>query len=229
MPEMSRSHSVAFVAIAVVIAFAAGHVLYSQQAGSRPEVMTLRDDVQCLKTEGYNDKNIKSSYRDGRKAEGDGRKAEGESAATVTVHVCGEVAEPGVYRLTGKNIVMHAIEAAGGATDRAEYHELNLARPLKDGERIYVPQKGVRIRPSGDEKKTEGDSKHRRADDEMVNINSASLNELDSLPGIGPVMAGKILSHREENGAFRSPEELLEVPGMRRAVYEKIQSRITLK
>ena len=56
----------------------------------------------------------------------------------------------------------------------------------------------------------------------MVNINSASLNELDSLPGIGPVMAGKILSHREENGAFRSPEELLEVPGMRRAVYEKI-------
>lgn len=222
MPEISRSHSVAFVAIAVVIAFAAGHVLYSQQAGSQPEVMTLRDDAQYLKTEGYNDKNIKSSIRDGKKATG-------ESSGPVTVHVCGEVAQPGVYRLTGKNIVMHAIEAAGGATDRAEYHELNLARELKDGERIYVPQRGVRIRPSADEKKKEGDSKHRRADDEMVNINSASLNELDSLPGIGPVMAGKILSHREEQGAFRSPEELLEVQGMRQSVYEKIQSRITLK
>ncbi|MHC9544376.1 MAG: helix-hairpin-helix domain-containing protein [Vulcanimicrobiota bacterium] len=222
MPELSRSHSVAFVAIAVVIAFATGHVLYSQQAGSQPEVMTLRDDAQYLKTEGHNDKNIKSSIRDGKKAAG-------ESSGTVTVHVCGEVAQPGVYRLAGKNIVMHAIEAAGGATDRAEYHELNLARPLKDGERIYVPQKGVRIRPSGDEKKTESGSKHRRADDEMVNINTASMKELDSLPGIGPVMAGKILSRREENGAFHSPEELLEVPGMRQSVYEKIQSRITLK
>ncbi|MGV8121098.1 MAG: helix-hairpin-helix domain-containing protein [Candidatus Xenobiia bacterium LiM19] len=222
MPELSRSHSVAFVAIAVVIAFAAGHVLYSQQAGSQAEVMTLRDDAQYSKAGGYNDKNIKNSFRDGRKAED-------ESSGTVTVHVCGEVAQPGVYRLAGKNIVMHAIEAAGGATDRAEYNELNLARALKDGERIYVPQKGVRIRPSGDEKKREGDSKHRCADDEMVNINSASLNELDSLPGIGPVMAEKILSHREEQGAFRSPEELLEVPGMRQSVYEKIQSRITLK
>lgn len=222
MPEMSRSHSAAFVAIAVVIAFAAGHVLYCQQAGEQPGTITLRDEAQYSETEGNNDKSLKSAFHQGSKAAG-------ESGGSVTVHVCGEVAQPGVYRLTGKSIVMHAIEAAGGATDRADCHELNLARELKNGERIHITQKGVRNRPPEDEKKAEAHSKDRLSDNEMVNINSASLRELDSLTGIGPVMAEKIISHREGKGAFSSPDELMEVPGMRRSVYEKIQSRITAK
>ncbi|GEM_PF-2477836 len=222
VPEMSRSQSIAFVVIAVIIACAAGYLLYSQQSESHPVAMTLGYDRHCPEIAGEKDNKTNSTlHADNR--------AEFEKTESVTVHVCGEVAEPGVYRLQGKNLVMHAIEAAGGATDRAEYHELNLARRLKDGERIAVPRKGVKDRPSAMQNSRENDTTFSHSADDTVDINSASEAELDRLPGIGPVMAKRILNYREEKSAFRSPEELLEVRGMKRSVYEKLQSRIRVR
>lgn len=134
----------------------------------------------------------------------------------VTVHAAGAVVTPGVYRLPGGSRVADLLIAAGGATPEADLDQLNLAAPLADGERILVPRRGEPIAASSDSTPgPDGSTK--------VDLNTASAEELDKLPGIGPATAEAIIRHRETRGRFRSVTELLEVRGIGEAKLEQLR------
>lgn len=136
----------------------------------------------------------------------------------IYVYVCGCVNRPDVYRMASDARMFEAIEAAGGAGDDADLDRLNLAASLQDGEKVYVPVVGETEMPS--ESLTVQDA------DGRLNINTATSEQLQTLPGIGEAKANAIIAYREAQGTFSSIEELMKVPGIKDGVYGQIQSLI---
>lgn len=136
----------------------------------------------------------------------------------VVVHVSGAVAEPGVRTLSGDSRVDDAVMAAGGATRAARTDQLNLARPLRDGEQIHVPtasEAAVAVTggsgPAG-----------------LVNLNRATVAELEELPGVGPVLAERIITHRETQGGFRNVADLQQVSGIGEKTFADLEDLVTV-
>lgn len=169
----------------------------------------------------------------------------------IVVHVAGAVARPGLVRVPNGARVHEAIQAAGGPTSQAEIHRINLAEKLEDGNMVTVPKKGdaslvsksgVQRRPTtrvssvrrSTSKKSEGKDKEKakpKASEEtikIVNLNFGTLEELESLPGVGPSTALKIIEYREKHGGFTSVDELLLIPGLGVNKLEAMRSRLTL-
>jgi competence protein ComEA len=155
----------------------------------------------------------------------------------IQVHINGEVKSPGVYALPPESRVQDAVAAAGGFTAQADDTSLNLAAPLQDGSQIQVPNQIQAEAPPQTSESTskvlENPSKPATPPKTppsviLININTASLEELETLSGIGPVTAEKIIAFREENGAFTSIEEIQKVSGIGPATYEKIKASITV-
>ena len=124
----------------------------------------------------------------------------------LTVHIAGAVREPGVYRMPAGARVDDAVRRAGGATRRADLSQVNLAADLEDGRQILVP---ARVRPAAG-----GTPSPEAVPGVPLNLNTATLEQLDELDGIGPTTAQSILEYREEHGGFGSVEELGNVPGI---------------
>lgn len=153
----------------------------------------------------------------------------GEEPGSIFVYVCGQVAAPGVYELPGDARVYQAIEMAGGTLEGASPESLNLAQQAEDGQKIYVPteeeaQTGAALQD------TMGGAQDTASDQEAdkVNLNTAGLEELMTLTGIGQTRAEAILAYREEEGAFRSPEDIMNVEGIKEGIYEKLKDEITV-
>jgi competence protein ComEA len=148
-----------------------------------------------------------------------------EPPAKVVVHVVGAVERPGLYRLDEGSRVDDAITKAGGATRRASLAAVNLAAPVADGQQIAVPTRTPS--PGGaasDPTAAEGGA----AAGARVHLNSATLEELDALPGVGPVTAQNIIDYRAENGAFGSVDELDAVSGIGPARLEQLREVVDL-
>jgi competence protein ComEA len=128
------------------------------------------------------------------------------------VHVVGGVRHPGLYRLPQGSRVADALARAGGATPKAQVELVNLAARLADGEQIVVPRRGAL-----------GDAGRAGRAPGPVHLNSATLEQLDALPGVGPVTAKKILDYRQEHGAFGSVDELDAVSGIGPARLEELR------
>ena len=131
---------------------------------------------------------------------------ESEPARKLLVHVVGAVRSPGLYRLDEGSRIDDAITAAGGPRPKAALDLVNLASPVADGQQVVVPVRGRAASAGG---AGVGGSTAER-----VHLNTATLEDLDALPGIGPITAQKILDYRTEHGAFSSVEELDAVPGI---------------
>lgn len=132
-----------------------------------------------------------------------------EASITVVVHVAGAVLQPGVYELSANSRVESAIAAAGGAGAAANLDALNLAAVVADGSRIYVPEAGevpppVPDAPVGETEVPAG----------PIDVNQATSEQLESLPGVGPATATAIVTERERNGPFVSVDDLERVPGI---------------
>lgn len=125
---------------------------------------------------------------------------------TATAHAAGAVGRPGVYRLPPGARVTDLLDAAGGPSPDADLDQLNLAAPVADGERIYVPKRGEAAPPVA--------GAASGAPVGPVNLNTATADQLDALPGVGPATAAAILDWRKQNGRFRTVEDLLEVRGI---------------
>lgn len=156
-----------------------------------------------------------------------------EEVAEIAVHVTGEVKKQGLIYLKEGSRVADAIEKAGGETKNADLSQINLAFVLQDGQKIYVPNKNEKISQyitgnSGNNGTEENNTSNSNKEDSKVNINTANQSELDSLPGIGPSIAQKIIDYREENGNFKNIEELQNVKGIGDAKYEEIKDRVTV-
>jgi competence protein ComEA len=146
------------------------------------------------------------------------------------VHVSGSVIQPGVYTFPQSGRVQDAIQAAGGFLPEADDQALNLAAPLQDGQLIRVPL--VQPKQAGPAVEDQDSSRSLpvliQPDDRLVNINYATLEELDTLPGIGPVTAQKIIDFREANGPFISIEAIQDVSGIGPATFGRIKDLISV-
>lgn len=159
-----------------------------------------------------------------------GRDAE-VADSTIFVHVCGAVEKPDVYQLPDGSRFYEAVEAAGGFRRDACVNYLNLATVLTDGSRLEIPTytmvreaagEGYVIAPDGS--KTAGDV----ADDGLININTADVSALCSIPGIGESRARSIIAYRQEHGDFKAKEDIMQVTGVKEGMYAKIEEYITV-
>lgn len=148
------------------------------------------------------------------------------SPATLFVHVAGEVNNPGVYELPEGSRVVDAVESAGGLTADAGT-DVNLARALADGEMIVISKAGEEPPESG----AAGEEALGEPEpgDPPVNINTATKEELMTLPGVGEVIAGGIIRHREKNGPFQSKESVRDVPRIGEKLYFELEDLITIE
>jgi competence protein ComEA len=147
------------------------------------------------------------------------------SASPVLVDVAGWVRRPGVYQLAPDARVIDAIEAAGGARRGAALEALNLAAPLVDGTQILVPKRGQAPAGAAPGTVTSGSG---TAGGGLINVNTATAAELETLPGIGEVLAQRIVDYRTEHGPFRSVEDLLDVSGIGEAILGDIRDLVTV-
>jgi competence protein ComEA len=203
MPTISRRRALAYAASALVLLAVGGRLL-------APDSPPAGGD-------------------DARKAPAHSLKAEPERARKVVVHVVGAVRRPGLYRLREGSRVDDAVRRAGGIERTAALDLVNLAAPVADGQQIMVPsareagRAGVKGSPSG----TSAASPE-TIPPPPVHLNSATLEELDALPGVGPVTAQKILDYRTANGAFSSVDELDAVSGIGPARLEQLKPLVDL-
>ena len=138
---------------------------------------------------------------------------EEDTKALIYVYVCGRVKNPGVYVLSEGDRLFQAVEIAGGLLPDSDVTKINMAQKLEDGQKIYIPspeEAGAEV-PQG-----------------AVNINSATREMLMTLPGIGESKADAIVAYRQSHGPFGSLEALMDVPGIKEGVYEKIKDRISI-
>lgn len=132
----------------------------------------------------------------------------------VVVHVAGEVRKPGVYRMPAGSRVADAVERAGGMTRAGDEDAINLAAQLSDGQQVVVPSS------------VPGGGATAAAPDGPISLGSSTVEQLDTIEGIGPVTAQNILDYRDEHGGFSSVEELDQVPGIGPATMEALKSRL---
>jgi competence protein ComEA len=138
------------------------------------------------------------------------------------VDVAGAVKSPGVYSLPANSRVIDAIAAAGGAAAHADTSDINLARLIKDGEQVYVDLKAAST-PFVQDGPTRNAVKKKSG---PININRATAGELDGLPGIGPVLASRIIDYRKANGPFASVDDLQKVSGIGVSKFAQFKSKV---
>ena len=149
----------------------------------------------------------------------------GVQESSICVHVAGGVPYPGLYELASGSRWVDAIEAAGGMRVDAMPDGVNLAQKLADGQQVYVPMEGIPIPPSP----TVPQRTSVLDMTGLININTAQSDELETLPGIGPVYAERIIAHRESNGAFETIADIMAVKGIGPKCFERIESRICVQ
>lgn len=185
------------------------------------EEVTLEEEaLQEGKGSGEEQADGKSQeQREGAGKEQTGRTDEGK----IWVYVCGQVASPGVYELPEESRIYEAVESAGGILEQGAAESVNLAEKASDGQRIYIPSKEEAAAMPAE---TPDEGSSGGMNDERVNLNTADKEELMTLTGIGETRAEAILTYREENGSFHSPEDIMNVQGIKEGIYEKIKEQI---
>jgi competence protein ComEA len=143
-----------------------------------------------------------------------------EPRARLVVHVVGAVRRPGLYRLADGARIAGAVRRAGGATRRADLSLVNLAAPVADGSQVVVPRRAPPTASGTDE----GEAAAAPAG--PIHLNTATVEQLDELPGVGPVTAQKIIDYREQHGAFSSVDDLDAIPGIGPARLEQLRELV---
>lgn len=167
----------------------------------------------------------------------------------IVIYIIGEVKQEGVYELDENSRISDAIEKAGGTKENADLSQINLAYKIEDGMRIYIPKKGELVQDKEKiEDKTQeivtgkstditnttsvntnlSTNKKSKTDIEKINLNKATQTELETLPGIGPSTAEKIIAYRKENGNFKNIEDIMNVNGIGESKYNKIKDLVSV-
>lgn len=136
-------------------------------------------------------------------------------SATAFVHVVGEVKNPGIYPLPSGSRLFDAIFAAGGFTPQADQASVNLAREVSDAEQILVLARGSDVATTN-------------ADSSLISLNRASQAELEQLPGVGPVLAARLIDWRTTNGGFKKIDDLQKVSGIGQKMFDAIKTLVTI-
>lgn len=215
--EKLLGHKAVVVAILVVIAAASGLAMASFNSRSSGVSFERGDEASTSDVRGSGDA-----------SPDDESSAKSFSAAEVYVDVDGAVVRPGVYRLKDGARVSQAIDAAGGLAAEADVTGLNRASKITDGQKIYVPTVGEQQAAAavGGAESSAATTPGAGSSSGLVNINTASAAELQTLSGIGPSMAQSIIDERTQNGAFASVDDLMRVSGIGEKKFAKIKDCI---
>lgn len=150
----------------------------------------------------------------------------------IVVHITGEVVNEGIIRIKKDSRLVDVIEKAGGTTKEADLSKINLAYQVKDGQKIYIPNMNDKENEI-QEYITGGAGNNiiieEKENESKVNINTANQTELETLSGIGPSTALKIINYRNENGEFKKIEDIKDVPGIGESKFENIKENICVK
>ena len=142
----------------------------------------------------------------------------------ITIHISGEVNNPGVVNIESDKRLSDAVDKLGGITENADLNNINLAMKIEDAKHYIIPKLGEEIKNN----EVVNYENQNNSDSNKININKATVEELDKLPGVGQATANKIINYREENGDFKSIEEVKNVNGIGNKKYEQIKNEITL-
>jgi competence protein ComEA len=200
MPAISRRRAIAYLGVVLLLLALGGKLLLDRRGGERAQAGAESGALLVAES---------------------GSAAEAP-APPVLVHVVGAVRRPGLYRLEEGSRVADAVRRAGGARPKAALELVNLAAPVADGQQIVVPVRAQGGAPPAADPSDAG------IPSGPVHLNTATLEELDALPGVGPVTAQKILDYRAEHGSFRSVDELDAVPGIGPARLESLRDLVAL-
>lgn len=157
-----------------------------------------------------------------------GTHEENEAKVSCMVHVCGAVERPGVYELPQGSRIYQAIECAGGLSNEADPNYLNQADFVSDGEKVYVPTREEVAEMDSPLQNVVTQSGETGAPSGLVNLNTASEEQLCTLPGIGSSKARSIIAYREEHGSFDRIESVMNVAGIKDGLFQKIKAYITV-
>lgn len=215
MLNLSKKQLIILIAIGGVIVFVIGYYLYTTTSNESYKQL----DIISEEKEEQNKENV-----------------ENEQEEMIVVHIAGEVKNQGIVKIKEGARIADIIEEAGGLTQKANITNINLAYIIEDGQKITIPSKEekVEIEQEGYIQTENGagiinEEQGVSSKNQVVNINKATKEELQTLQGIGESTAEKIITYRKENGNFKQIEDIKNVPGIGDAKYENIKDKISVK
>ena len=215
-----------------------------QNREAEPNAWNTDQNREAESNAGDTDQNRKAEPSAGSTDRTELSDASSEKAKTLVVHICGAVSAPGVYELPAGSRIIDAVEAGGGFLPEADEACCNLAEEIVDGCQIYIMTKsescadgqtekkaGIQTSPDSDMQTTDINMRSNSAtalDNGLVNLNTADVAALMTLPGIGESRAKAIISYREQHGAFAKIEDIMKISGIKQAAFSKIKDKITV-
>ena len=215
-----------------------------QNRGAEPNAGNTDQNREAESNAGDTDQNRKAEPSAGSTDRAELSDASSEEAKTLVVHICGAVSAPGVYELPAGSRIIDAVEAGGGFLPEADEACCNLAEEIVDGCQIYIMTKsescadgqtekkaGIQTSPDSDMQTTDRNVRSNSApalENGLVNLNTADVAALMTLPGIGESRAKAIISYREQHGAFAKIEDIMKISGIKQAAFSKIKDKITV-
>ena len=207
-----------------------GGIVFEETAGGQPrEEVLWTESITGVTGKAGTEEAVKKAREEIRN-----ETVRSTEAESIYVHVCGAVKHPGVYELKSGDRVYEAVKKAGGFEEGAAEEAVNQAAVLADGQRLYIWDKEEAMTlEAGAENAAAGQAALQQSAAEpgesKVDLNKATKEQLMELPGIGESKAEDIMAYREENGGFRSTEEIMNIKGIKEAVYSKIKDKIVVQ
>ena len=215
-----------------------------QNREAEPNAGNTDQNREAESNAGDTDQNRKAEPNAGSTDRTELSDASSEEAKTLVVHICGAVSAPGVYELPAGSRIIDAVEAGGGFLPEADEACCNLAEEIVDGCQIYIMTKsescadgqaekkaGIQTSPDSDMQTTDINVRSNSTtalENGLVNLNTADVAALMTLPGIGESRAKAIISYREQHGAFAKMEDIMKISGIKQAAFSKIKDKITV-
>ena len=216
MQNLNKKQKIILSILASIIIISIGYYVYSKD--EKYEELEIDENIQISNEN--NNTNINNEQLENQ---------EEENKETIVVHVSGAVNKEGIVELEENSRIADAIEKSGGLKDDANMNEVNLAYKLEDGMKIYIPSnKDQEVQEKSNISSVIESNVTNKKANSKVNINTAPQEELDSLPGIGPSTALKIINYRKEHGKFSKIEELKNVSGIGDSKFNQLKDLITV-
>lgn len=193
--------------------------------------LDIKDNVYIVsQSEVREEESISNNISDEKDNQGKEQiKIENTNKKTITVFISGEVKNPGVVAIDAEKRLSDAVNELGGTTENADLNKVNLAMKLKDESHYIIPKIGDNLESHNKETFENNIENDLNDKNNLININAASIQELDALPGVGEATANKIVNYREEKGKFNSIEEIKNVNGIGDKKYEELKTLISIE
>lgn len=214
------------IIFSVIIILSIGTIIYKQGKSIKDNVYVVSDNEESIKETISTKEEDKNAKVENIKVE---KEKENVKNNTATIYISGEVNSPGVVTIDINRRLSDAVDKLGGLTKDADFNRINLAMKIEDEKHYIIPKVGEELEVDEDIESEQSDTvKVVDKNNNKVNINTATIQELDSLPGVGEATANKILSYREENGKFNSIEDIKNVNGIGDKKYENLKDVICI-